>query len=114
MFDFQKLEVYQKAKDYNRKVFVLLKEGSFDRIIHDQLKRASFSIILNIAEGSGCFSNRDRRNFLVIARGSVFECAAILEYLGDTEELRVDIVNSYLLILEELSRMLYGLIRKLV
>jgi hypothetical protein len=31
------------------------------------------SIVLNIAEGSGRFSNADKRNFYIIARSSIFE-----------------------------------------
>ena len=54
-----------------------------DRNIKDQLGRASFSIVLNIAEGSGRFSKPDRRNFFIISRGSVFECVAILDILSD-------------------------------
>lgn len=68
MFDFQKLEVYQKAKSINKLITDFLKKNDFDRITNDQLRRASFSIMLNIAEGSSRFSNRDRKNFLVIAR----------------------------------------------
>jgi four helix bundle protein len=37
--------------------------------------------MLNIAEGTSRFSNKDRKNFFVIVRGSAFECVAILEYL---------------------------------
>jgi four helix bundle protein len=113
MFDFQKLSVYQKAKSFNRGIFNLLQQTKLDRIIQDQLKRASFSIMLNIAEGSGRFSNRDRRNFLVIARGSVFECAAIMEYLGEAQTVEEATTGSFLEQLEELSKMLYGLIKKL-
>jgi hypothetical protein len=56
MFDFQKLEVYKKAKELNRDILVLLSENKFDRHINDQLKRATFSILLNFAEGSSRFS----------------------------------------------------------
>ena len=78
MFDFQKLDVYQKAKSFNHSIAGILQENKFDRVTHDQLRRASFSIMLNIAEGSSRFSNRDRKNFLIISRGSAFECVAIL------------------------------------
>ena len=113
MFDFQKLEVYRKAKLYNLSVHKLLKQGDFDRVTNDQLRRASFSIILNIAEGSSRFSNRDRKNFLTISRGSVFECAAILEYLAETGELDGKRGGELSQELEELSKMLYALIKKL-
>ena len=113
MFDFQKVEVYNKAKVYNHTIHRLLRTNSFDRTTHDQLRRASFSIMLNIAEGSSRFSNRDRRNFLVIARGSVFECVAILEYLLDTKQLDKEAYHHFFDRLEDISKMLFALIRKL-
>jgi four helix bundle protein len=69
--------------------------------------------MLNIAEGSSRFSNKDRRNFLVVSRGSAFECAAILEYLFETNELTKEIFDKYFAFLEEISKMLFALIRKL-
>ena len=113
MFDFQKLEVYNKAKTFNKTVSILIQNNSFDRVTHDQLRRASFSIMLNIAEGTARLSNRDRRNFFTISRGSVFECAAILEYLTDTGSLEKKEYNIYYQLLEEISKMLFALIKKL-
>ena len=69
--------------------------------------------MLNIAEGSSRFSNKDRKNFMVVARGSAFECAAIIEYLYDVSEIDKDSYDNYLINLEEISKMLFGLIRGL-
>jgi four helix bundle protein len=69
--------------------------------------------MLNIAEGTSRFSNKDRKNFYVISRGSAFECAAILEYLFEVAEISKDAYSNYLKNLEEISKMLYGLIRGL-
>lgn len=113
MFDFQKLEVYQKAKLFNKETSVLLLNKKFDRITNDQLRRASFSIMLNIAEGMSRFSNKDRRNFMVISRGSAFECVAIFEYLVDNQQLEQEKYNELYFKLEELSKMLFALIRRL-
>ncbi len=64
MFDFQKLEVYRKTKLYNLSVHKLLKQGDFDRVTNDQLRRASFCIMLNIAGG---------RRASAAATGSLYE-----------------------------------------
>ena len=113
MFDFCKLDVYQKAKAFCILITKEISSGNFDKTTNDQLRRASFSIMLNIAEGSSRFSSKDRKNFLVVARGSTFECYAILEYLFDTNGLNQQVFSDYSNKLEEISRMLFGLIKTL-
>jgi four helix bundle protein len=113
MFDFQKLEVYKKAKQYNQTVTKFLQERKVDITTNDQLRRASFSIMLNIAEGSGRFTNPDKRNFYVIARGSTFECVAIFDYLKDLNIIDDIGFQQFYTILEEISKMLYSLIKTL-
>jgi four helix bundle protein len=113
MFDFCKLEVYQKAKAFCIMMHKLIAGQNFDRTTNDQLRRASFSIMLNVAEGSSRFSNKDRKNFFVIARGSAFESAAILEFLYEIGEINNDEFKTHTDSLEEISKMLFGLIRGL-
>ena len=113
MFDFQKLEVYQKAKSFCTEMSEMIKLKDFDRTTNDQLRRASFSIMLNIAEGSSRFGQKDRRNFLIIARGSAFECAAIMDYLSEINGIDHETYLKYSLKLEEISKMLFGLIKKI-
>ncbi len=113
MFDFQKLDVYQKAKSFCILMQKLIAARNFDRITNDQLRRASFSIMLNIAEGSSRFSNKDRKHFFVISRGSVFECVAILEYLRECDQISKTEYLKYHDQLEEISRMLFSLVKKL-
>jgi len=53
MFDFEKLHVYQKAKDFNLKIKTeILSIALIDGAAKNQLRRASLSIMLNIAEGN--------------------------------------------------------------
>ena len=113
MFDFCKLDVYQKAKAFCILITKAISSENFDRTTNDQLRRASFSIKLNIAEGSSRFSNKDRKNFMIVAWGSAFECAAILEYLYEVSEIDKESYVNYLKNLEEISKMLFGLIRGL-
>ena len=80
-FDHEKLRVYQAAISFVgwcAEVFDGRKTGAAMR---NQFERATASIPLNIAEGNGKFSGRDKGRFLEIARGSALECAACLDVL---------------------------------
>jgi four helix bundle protein len=90
-----------------------MKLNKLDHFVHDQLGRASFSIVLNIAEGSGKFSKPDRKNYFTTARGSVFECAAILDILHEDGKITREEFENYLLMADELSRILYAMIKNL-
>lgn len=114
MFDFEKLQVYQKAKEYN---FELKKEilslSTLDKSAKDQLRRAAMSIMLNIAEGTSRFSNADKRNFYVISRGSVFECVSINDLLTDEKIISIDLKMKFYCKAEEISKMLFAMIKNL-
>lgn len=113
MFDFEKLEVYKKAKIFNAGIRLFLKEARLDPSTNDQLRRASFSIVLNLAEGSGRFSKADRRNFFVIARSSIFECVAILDVLKDENTLEITKHDNFYQQAEELSKIIFAMINNL-
>jgi four helix bundle protein len=113
MFDFEKLEVYSKAKQFNRAVSVFLERAKTSKNKKDQLERAAFSIMLNIAEGTGRFTKPDKRNFYIIARGSAFECVAIFDYLSDQKVINQERFKEFYAMLEEISKMLYALIKTL-
>ncbi len=81
-FSHEKLDVYRTAIEYTRWAFSISKRASgMHRHARDQLLRASQSIPLNIAEGNGKVTEKDRRHFFEIARGSALECAAIQDVL---------------------------------
>ncbi|MFW5820015.1 MAG: four helix bundle protein [Bacteroidota bacterium] len=113
MFDFQKLSVYQKTKDFNKEISALTESKNFEATARDQLRRASLNIMLNIAEGFSRFSNNDRKHFMVISRGNAFECVAILDYLKDNKKIDEFTYLDFFQKLEEISKMLSALIKKL-
>jgi len=111
MFDFEKLDVYKKAKDLNKTILNFLRENrNIDSYIRDQLRRASISIVINIAEGSGKFSRADKRKFYTIARGSCYECVSLLEIIFGEKQIKEDIFCEYYKLFEQISKMLLGLI----
>jgi four helix bundle protein len=113
MFDFEKLIVYQKAKVFNSETRNYLKTTKLDLTTVDQLRRASLSIVLNIAEGSGRFSKADRRNFFIISRSSVFEVVAIYDVLKDESLISNEDFSGLYMLAEELSKILLTMIKNL-
>lgn len=112
MFDYEKLIAYNKARAVNKKIFVILKR-KFPYYIHNQLYRASVSMVINIAEGAGKLTKHERRNFYVISRGSVYECASLLDLLEDSFLVTSNEVLFLKKELEVVSRLLSGLIKSL-
>jgi four helix bundle protein len=110
-FAFEKLIVYQKAIDFADRICGFtdgFPRGCF--FLADQLNRAALSIATNIAEGNGRFTKPDRRNFFVIARGSVQECVPLLELARRRGLLKLEEHEMLKLNLEEIAKMLSGLI----
>ena len=113
LFDFQKLEVYRKSRDFHLKCKSIMKSISTERYVNDQLGRASYSVVLNIAEGSAKLTKPDRRNFFTISRASVFECVAILDILRTEEKMNEREYSISLKMADEISRILFAMIKNL-
>ena len=83
-FDHDRLSAYNLGRGAVRAVEALVRSlprGNSDLV--DQIRRASMSVVLNVAEGSGEFSPREKIRFYRIARRSASECVAVLDYLVD-------------------------------
>ena len=79
-FNHEKLKVYQVSLKLLSAVFKTIeKMPPGFAFMRDQLKRASLSIPLNIAEGNAKFSLKERARFFKIARASANECATIFD-----------------------------------
>ncbi len=59
-FDHEKLKAYQAALDFAEWTIPIKSRVHYSMDIKGQLERASNSIVLNLAEGNGKFSLKDR------------------------------------------------------
>lgn len=81
-FDHEGLHVYQAALEFVEWVSdVLPGPRRLHPHLRDQLLRSATSIVLNIAEGAGEFSRREKARFYRMARRSATESAAMLDIL---------------------------------
>jgi four helix bundle protein len=79
--DCERLDVYRVAVEFQL-LAASICCGRRLGALRDQLDRASVSIVLNVAEGSGRFAPADKAHFYLIARGSAMECLAALSLLS--------------------------------
>lgn len=115
MFNFEKLETWQKAIQLADLVYTLTRAFPDDERfgLTSQMRRAAVSISSNIVEGSSRHSREDYARFLEIATGSVFEVVS-QSYIGRNQGfLSEDEFKALYSAAEEQSRMLSGLRRSL-
>lgn len=94
MYRFERLNAWQEGMSLVEDIYKLTatfpKHETFG--LSDQLRRAGSSVPLNIAEGSGCNTDKEFIQFLTIARRSLYEVVTaikIAERLGYIHEIEV-------------------------
>ena len=111
-FDHEKLDVYQLSIAFTAWLSTLLDSAPRLGDVKDQLDRASTSVPLNIAEGNGKYTTKDRCRFFDIAHGSALECAAALDILVAKAKLTPDQIRPGKEQLQKIVQMLIGLIKR--
>ena len=110
-FNHENLKVYQRSLNFIEFTNKIFNDNSYRMDVYDQLDRASSSIPLNIAEGTGKFTGKDKCRYYDIARGSALECAACLDTLLKRNRISGTINEEGKSILIEVVSMLIGLLK---
>jgi four helix bundle protein len=79
MLNHQRLECYQKGVRLVKELANLMPNWPGRAQLKDQAERAAISAILNLAEGCGKPTPKDRRKFFAISRGSIQEFSACID-----------------------------------
>ena len=114
MGHFKDLKAWQHARRLAvlSKPFIARLPATERDALADQWRRASYSVVLNIAEGAGRKGTREFRRFLDTARSSLHEIEAILDLVIGQEYFREDELREIESVRAECARTVYGLLRK--
>ncbi len=114
MTGYKNLEAWKKSMLLVKKVYDLVKGFPKEELfgLSSQAKRAAVSIPSNIAEGCGRQYKKDTRQFLHIARGSLYELETILNIAVMVEILALKEFAIIVPLIEENQKILSGLIRR--
>ena len=106
---------WQKARELTSRIYEMSASGSLakDFDLRSQIRRASVSIMANIAEGFGRHSDRDFAHFLNIAHGSAYEVQSHLYVALDLRYISQATFDTHYGSLDEIARMLFALRKKL-
>jgi len=112
MQKFEKLIIWNKSLILIQSIYDLCKKlpASEKGNIVDQIKRATVSISLNIAEGSGSENDKEFKRFLHIAKKSLFEVIATLKIINFLY--KIDITEQINLT-DEVGKLINSFINKL-
>jgi four helix bundle protein len=112
---FRKLLVWKKAIDLVECIYKITKEFPSTETygLTSQIRRASISVSLNIAEGSGSDSNNEFKRFLNMSLKSSYEVMCALEIAFRLGYLNNKKTDELLEKCNEISAMLSGLKKKL-
>jgi len=114
MNNYRELKIWQKSMDLVEKIYRLTfsfpKEEKYGLI--SQIQRCAVSIPSNIAEGAGRNSNKEFRNFLGIANGSINELSTQLELSIRIGYIKENDLSDISILLTEIQKMNFTLIKK--
>ncbi|NPE27035.1 four helix bundle protein [Methanococcoides sp. SA1] len=115
MRDYRKLEVWEIARENNKIIYELTKDFPKSEIyaLVNQMRRASISVMSNIAEGCRCDSNKEFIQFLRIAMGSVKELEAQFYAALDVKYIKEKDFDLIMRELDKLSKKLWNYIKYL-
>ena len=115
-FAFEDLQVYQRALEFSIAVIDIIDEIDTPRKHYrliEQLEASCTSVALNISEGKGRFSKKEFKQFLYIARGSLYETITMLQIFKKKSWLGQSVYVRLYSEAEEINKMLSGLINSI-
>ena len=108
---FEDLIAWQKARELAKLIYTVSSSGRFaqDWGLRDQIRRASVSVVSNIAEGFDRSGKAEFRQFLVIAKGSCAEVRAQAYVALDIGYINKEHFEAIYALAEETGRIINGL-----
>jgi len=107
-----KLDVYSAIREFLIASYKLTKKFPPDERFNltQQIRRAALSVMLNLAEGSSRKTDRERKRYYEVSRGSLVEIDAALDVAVDLGYVKLEELDDYGKLLVRIFQMLSGMI----
>lgn len=107
----KKLEAWAQSIQLTKMIYIMCRNLPSDEKfgLISQLKRASVSVSLNIAEGAARQSDKEYHHFLSIASGSLSEIDTLIEVVSELELIAISVRDEIFIQIDKVSALLAGL-----
>lgn len=111
MHNFKNLDAWKEGMGLSKIIYLITKDFPGDEKfgLISQMRRASVSIISNIAEGSAKSSSKEFSHFLSIAQGSAFELESQILLSIELGHISLDSTSELILKINKIQKIIYGL-----
>ena len=108
---FEDIDAWQRSRELTNLIYKVTAEGAFskDYGLKDQIRRASVSIMSNIAEGFERSGTGEFAHFLATAKGSAGEVRSQLYVALDQGYINAAVFGPMIASVSQISKMLSGL-----
>jgi four helix bundle protein len=110
---FEELESWKTARKLTVSIYRITGKLERDFSLKDQIRRASLSIMNNIAEGFTRFSSKEKIRFLEIAQSSGSEVKSMFYLMEDLEYIDTDTAEKFRDATDKCQKQIWGLIKYL-
>ena len=97
----ERLDCFRVARDFAR---IAQRLPIANAVLRDQFRRASLSVLTNIAEGAGRVAKAAKRRCYAISRGEACEAAALLDLIDDAPAELGELLSRIIAMLTKLVR----------
>jgi four helix bundle protein len=110
---FEDIDAWRKARELTKNIYETTGRGGFSKDfgLRDQIRRASVSVMSNIAEGFERGGNKEFRQFLSMAKGSAGEVRSQLYVALDVGYLDEEDFKDLYQLADEAGRLIGGFMR---
>jgi len=112
---FEDIKAWQKAREFVKEIYILTNKGNFSKDfgLKDQVRRASVSIMANIAEGFDSQSDQEFKKYLGYSRRSATEVLSHLYVALDQKYITDQKFEALKTEITEIKQLIGGFIRYL-
>jgi four helix bundle protein len=112
---FEDIRSWRKSRELTKQIYIITSQGNFKRDfgLRDQIRKASVSIVSNIAEGFEREGDQEFLQFLAVAKGSCGEVRAQLYIALDQGYLQREDFETLSTLATEISGLLSGFMKYL-